>query len=163
MPYCGEKLLNLKIKKLTNKELNKMSEEEVKAYYRSLLVPLSAPTGTASMSQQCSFEKPKDGKKYHCKFCAEGFDTKTELMRHRKQIITQQRKEAFKRSQLTPIPNYITEGYKKLKVGFVGISTRIYSTYFIPPNWTYIKIHEPIKTKNGIWVYIEPIEVTKNE
>jgi len=148
-----------KPEKKTKKELSKMSPGEIRAYYQSLLAPLSAPTGTASMSSQCSLETPKDDKKYHCKFCAKGFDTKTELMRHRKKILAQQRKEAFKRSQLTPIPSYIKEGTKTVKVEVVGMSTRIYSTYFIPPNWTYIKIHEPIKTENGIWVYIEPMEV----
>jgi len=100
-------------------------------------------------------------KKYHCICHNTGFSTKTELMRHRKKVLYEQRKQEFGRSQLSSIPSYITKNYKMLHVRLDKHSTTIASTYFIPPNWTYIKIHEPIKTKNGIWVYIEPIEVTK--
>lgn len=102
-------------------------------------------------------------KRYHCVCHNIGFETKTELMRHRKQVLYGQRKEEFGRSQLTLIPNYITKNYKTLRVENIGMSTRIYSTYFMPPNWTHIKIHEPIKTENGIWIYIEPLEATKSE
>jgi hypothetical protein len=158
-----EKLLKKKTKEqeLTEKEFSKLTEAEKIAHFQKDF-PEPPPTVGLPSTQILEPAPYKlDDKKYHCKFCGKGFDKKTELMNHRRKVLAKQRRDMLKRSQIIPIPKDIPKQYKNLKVEFVNMCTRVASTFFIPPNWTYIRVHKPVKTQEGLWVFFEPLEVKK--
>jgi len=101
---------------------------------------------------------------YACKDCGKTFDTLPALGTHANQHRAEARKIMFGMSRmLNVLPDEVPKDYKIVTVEYIGTSTRIASSYFIQKGWERVAIHKPIKQQNGIWIYIEPIEVKQNE
>jgi len=98
-----------------------------------------------------------------CKHCGEEFDHFWQIGVHMRKVRIKERKDLYKRNQLSPIPTDMPKNYKIIKVEHLRSSTRISSTTFIPPSWDFVKVHKPVDTKHGRWVFFEPLvlEITK--